>query len=234
LITPFFLQNLFFVYFHAYFSGKMINILKMLKIWGFLALILIGCSQTSDRNLTQSKQSPSPDPVDLLAEKNEQRSAVLPYIYKNADKTNLCEGELDKSASEQFSSVYPIDHNRYLVQLLCFMGAYQGNYRYFIYEKQADSGSVSVKPLGLERYEPDDSGKISQTLEDNVGGSPDYNSGQKILSVMTKYRGLGDCGSLAHYQWDSNQFKVVEYRVKEKCDGKYVEPEQYAQVYPLK
>lgn len=204
---------------------------KIVQVSGMIALTLLGCSHNSgDRVVDQSPQSPNPNSVSLLAEQNKQRSAVLPYIYQNAEKTNLCEGELDKSASEQFSSVYPLAQNRYLVQILCFMGAYQGNYRYFLYEKQTDS--VSVQPLSLERYEPDDAGKITKTSENNVGGSPDYDPGQKTLSIMTKYRGLGDCGSLAKYQWDSDRFKVVEYRVKDKCDGKYIEPDKYTQVYP--
>jgi hypothetical protein len=207
------------------FSGKVAHITAM------ITLTLLGCSQNSrDRVVDQSPQSPHPSSVSVLAEQNKQRSAVLPYIYQNAEKTNLCEGELDRSASEQFSSVYPLAQNRYLVQILCFMGAYQGNYRYFLYEKQADS--VSVQPLSLERYEPDDAGKITKTLENNVGGSPDYNAGQKTLSMITKYRGLDDCGSLAKYQWDRDRFKVVEYRVKDRCDGKYIEPEKYIQVYP--
>ena len=202
--------------------------LKIGQVGGIIALILSGCTHNSDRILQAASPSPRADSAALLAKINGQRLAVLPYLYKNAEKTNLCEGELDKSASEQFSAVYPLDQNRYLVQLLCFMGAYQGNYRYFLYEKQADS--VSLQPLNLDRYEPDDSGKITKTLANNVAGLPDYDSTQKTLSLVTKYRGLADCGSLATYHWAGDQFKVIEYRVKDKCDGKFVEPEQYAQV----
>jgi hypothetical protein len=70
--------------------------LKTGQVGGIIALILSGCTHNSDRILQAASPSPRADSAALLAKINGQRLAVLPYLYKNAEKTNLCEGELDK------------------------------------------------------------------------------------------------------------------------------------------
>ena len=155
---------------------------------------------------------------------------ILDYIYKNAKTLGVCEGEIDKNAAQEFSKVYPVSNGKYLVEVLCFLGAYQGNYEYFLYDRKASE--VILKPLDFDIFEIDDSGKITKKQSHSIGGLTEFIPDKQELTVLTKYRGLGDCGALAKYQWQQEKFKLLEYRIKEKCDGNYLEPEQYSRIYP--
>jgi hypothetical protein len=43
---------------------------------------------------------------------------------------------------------------------------------------------------------------------------------------------MSGCGSFAKYNLVNSEFKLVEYRAKDECDGNSVEPEQYPLIYP--
>lgn len=196
----------------------------------FLTLALYGLSGCASGREKDLAQNVSPEATDIIISIAEQGERVLPYVYQNAEKLGLCSGELERETSKQFSVVHAVGNDKYIVELLCFMGAYQGNYQFVLYSQQGES--ITLKPLTLDRYEASEAGNVSKTREATVGGLFDYNPAQKTLQVTTKYRGLADCGSLARYQWENDQFKLVEYRIKEKCDGQFVDPEKYAKVYP--
>ena len=155
---------------------------------------------------------------------------ILKYIYKNANTLGVCEGEIDTNAAQEFSKIYSVGQGRYLVEVLCFLGAYQGNYEYFLYDRKGSE--VILKPLGFDIFEVDDSGKITKKQSHSISGLTEFIPEKQELTVLTKYRGLGDCGALAKYQWQQEEFKLLEYRIKEKCDGIYLEPEQYSRIYP--
>jgi hypothetical protein len=151
---------------------------------------------------------------------------ILNYVYSQIKSRGLCNDEFDYEVSKNISKVYEISSQQYLVELLCFSGAYQGNYEYFLYDKNG------LNLLNFDIFEVGNLGKIVKTSVNNIGGLPEYNNGEKELILFTKYRGLGDCGAWAKYKFDRREFKLLEYRIKANCDGNFVEPEQYSQVYP--
>ncbi|RAQ40359.1 hypothetical protein B9S53_16280, partial [Arthrospira sp. O9.13F] len=128
------------------------------------------------------------------------------------------------------SFAYPVGTQGYLVQLLCLQTAYQNNYKFFVY-RETNQG-VKVSRVKLPSFEINSSGQRVETQIDEVVGLVDYDPIQGVLTVFTKYRGIGDCGSFAKYQWDQVDFKAIEYREKSDCDGNFVEPENYPQIYP--
>jgi hypothetical protein len=155
---------------------------------------------------------------------------ILDDLYSQKDKFQLCEGEIDSSLSQDYSSVYPLNNREYLVEILCFLGAYQGNYQYFLYTVKGQG--VEIKPLSFQEFSKDKTDKFKLKDSRSIGGVPSYDEESKILTVYTKGRGLADCGSLAQYKWEDTKFKLLEYRIKEKCDGNYLEPENYPKIYP--
>ncbi len=157
-------------------------------------------------------------------------AAVLQHIYENVELLGVCDGDLDRDMSQEVSAVYPVSDRQYLVELLCFMGAYQGSYEYLLYRSTPTSAEVS--PLKLDRFEPNDAGKLAKINTRAVSGLPSYNPEQKTLTMVTQYRGLADCGSMAQYQWQGDNFELLEYRSKAECDGNYLKPEQYPKIYP--
>jgi hypothetical protein len=200
-----------------------------------LLFLVTGCSPpeptsapppTSPTPASPTAESPSPT---VPATANPSRDP-LEYLYNNLDELDVCQGDIDLEASRQGSEVYRVDEQTDLVQLMCFLAAYQGSYEYYLYRETASG--VEVEPLTLTVFEPTESGQMKPTQTRFVGGLPDYNPERQLLTVFTKFRGLGDCGAFAQYRFENDEFELLEYRVKQECDGNYVEPEQYPQVYP--
>lgn len=191
----------------------------------FLVFLLLIQSCSTQRELSLSNQSDQ-----QLVETQKANPKLLQEVNQALTELNACEGQIDVSVSDKNSSIYQINKQKYLVEFLCFLGAYQGNYEYFLYENTISKPKIT--PLSLLVFEVDQSGKITKNNTRSIGGIPDYNPEQQTLTIVTKYRGLGDCGSLAKYQWQEKEFKILEYRVKATCDGTYLEPEQYSRIYP--
>ncbi len=181
---------------------------------GVLILSLGGCSFSNQ--------------FDLKSETINQD--IFAYLYQNRQKLDLCQGEIDQDIASQNLKVYPIDQNTAIIEFLCFLGAYQGNYQYFLYEKQFYH--PSLKSLVFEAFEATPSQQITKRKAKFLGGLTDYDTQRQTLTLITQYRGLADCGAWAQYQWHKDQFKLVEYRMKTSCDGRYIEPENYTKVYP--
>ncbi|ACK69914.1 putative lipoprotein [Gloeothece citriformis PCC 7424] len=201
---------------------------KKIPIILLFLLLISSCSKEAknESDLLNYSNSDEGEKIEL----QKANPKLLQEVHQELAKLNACEGQIDATVSDSNSSIYPINQKQYLVEFLCFLGAYQGNYEYFLYENTASKPKIT--PLSLPIFELDQSGKITKSDTRSIGGLPEYNPEQQTLTVVTKYRGLGDCGSLAKYQWEEKQFKIVEYRIKRSCDGTYLEPEQYSRVYP--
>jgi hypothetical protein len=183
-------------------------------------LIINGCQTKKQDNLRE-------DNLSLSSEIQEQ---ILENIYNKQKDLQLCDGEIDKSFSKKSSSVYPLNKEEYLVEIMCFLAAYQGNYQYFLYKINA--GNVTIQPLYFQEFIRDNNQKINLKNIRSLGGSPSYDPQTQVLTIYTKGRGLADCGSFSQYQWEQSRFELKEYRLKSECDGNYLEPENYPQVYP--
>lgn len=181
--------------------------------------------EASESNPEDMEESPDPPPVPFMIS-----DQIIEYFYRNPDGLNICP-DIDVVPFRLGSFAYPLGTQGYLVQLLCFQASYQNNYNFFVY-RETDEG-VKVWPIKLPQFELDANGQAIETDEvTEVVGLLDYEPINGVLTVFTKYRGLGDCGSFAKYQWDQVDFETVEYREKSDCDGNFVEPEDYPQIYP--
>lgn len=186
----------------------------------FLILILSGC---------QSKQKINSDPH-FPQVSEDLHKKIFNDIYEKKNDFQLCQGDIDQSMSYDSSSIYKLKEDQYLGEILCFFGAYQGNYQYFLYQINDSQPTISL--LSFQELTKNKNNDFRVKSSINIGGIPDYNQENKILTIYTKGRGLADCGSFAKYQWQDSQFELREYRVKEKCDGNYIAPENYPKIYP--
>jgi hypothetical protein len=185
-----------------------------------LSFIFNGCYTKNKNDLTE----------DQLVMSSEQKHKILTHIYENKQQLHLCNGEIDKSVSQNSSSIYRLNEKEYLVEIMCFLAAYQGNYQYFLY-KNIDS-EFTIKPLYFQLFSKNNRNKINLKNIRHLGGFPNYDQETQILTIYTKGRGLADCGSFSQYKWEQDRFKLLEYRLKSECDGNYIEPENYPQIYP--
>lgn len=152
---------------------------------------------------------------------------VLEYLSDNAVQIRIC-----RFSSETSRSVaYPVETGQYIIEALCSMGAYQGAYEYWSY--QLTESGPNIQPLILAQFSTDNSGQIFQYGTYGFGGLTSFDVDQQTLTIFAKARGIGDCGWFAQYQWNGSTFDVIEFRAKNECDGNYIEPENYPQLYPL-
>ncbi|KAM3101609.1 DUF1176 domain-containing protein [Phormidesmis sp. 146-12] len=182
------------------------NLIKVSSV--LLATTLLFTSQTFAKSLAQKAET-----------------KLSPYQSRIVDRLQKCPYGSQPDALQR-SSFLRVGNQKYIVQIMCNFGAYQGAYEYYLLSESA--GQTQSKPLNLLKI-----GERGEKLVDNtLVGYPTYDSSKKELTVFTKSRGIGDCGSFGRYQFENDRFVAQEIRIKSECDGKYVEPEKYQKVYP--
>lgn len=182
-----------------------------------LLLFMFACQKQSVPQLDSS----------LYTISKEKKQLIVAKIYNNQQNLGLCNGERDQALSEDSIQVYPLNEKQYLVEILCFLGAYQGNYQYLLYNGQ-DS---TLNKISFATFQ-DNPQNLQLTNTWTLNGMPEFEPASQTLSLQTKSRGLGDCGSLAIYHWQEEKFILKEYRHKFDCDGVYLPPEEYPLIYP--
>jgi len=207
----------------------MMNLLTLKRFAAGVLLVCLGSCGTS----TPPKAPPKAQPkAPLMAQKVDspaQKEEILAQLYDRQKQLDLCAVKLNRERSRQASAIYAIGKQNYLVQVHCFLAAYQGNYEYY-FVKKTDS-DFQISPLKLTVFNPDAGGKWQREKTKGIAGLPEFDLSSQTLSVFTKRNGAGTCGSLAHYDFKGNSFQLVKYLAKE-CDDNYIEPEKYPQIYP--
>lgn len=93
---------------------------------------------------------------------------------------------------------HALGRGNYLVSIEVHESAYQPRYIFMHY---SESGTAPPRLLKLKTYErdDDDAGTISSKVSAEVEGVATFDAAKKQLVVLTKGRGIGDCGSLVRY-----------------------------------
>lgn len=196
--------------------------------WGLLALALIalGCQNSPPQSQAQAPDDAGGETVTWPAEGD-----ILQSVLDQAESLNLCDGFLQPAVAEADSQVYILG-DRALVELACDRAAYQMAYAYVAV--LPDGG---LQPLTLDGFYPDDGGNFQRVSEPTVGGLADFDPNQGLLTIFSKARGLGDCGSLATYRWTGQGLELDTYRYQECSDNppegdSALDPANYPQIYP--
>jgi hypothetical protein len=110
---------------------------------------------------------------------------------------------------------------RLLLVVGCGTGAYQGPS--LLYDVQIpQSAPATGRLLRVPTY--DTTGIRSLRLKRITGteaiGLIRHSAGNTLLTVLTKFRGLGDCGVWVRYRVDPSALVPLVVRAKVRCDGK--------------
>lgn len=179
-------------------------------------LILSGCKPNQNENN-----------ISLVEVTTEEKAHILNEVQQQRQTLSLCNQEKDQALSDNATQIYALNNNQYLVEILCFLGAYQGNYEYLLANKSAKKLQKIDFPTFTSHEQ---SLKLSNTS--TIVGTTEFDPLNQVLIVQSKARGLGDCGSYVEYQWQNSGFELKEYRDKSECDGVYIEPKEYPLIYP--
>jgi hypothetical protein len=124
---------------------------------------------------------------------------------------------------------YRLAEKRYLVEVVCTGGAYQGYQVYFFYDEA--KRPPTAKALTFESFESQDEKSLTKIQTSELWGLPTFDENTKELTVLNKFRGMGDCGILASYEFRDGQPKLKELRAKLVCDGEGADaPEKWERI----
>lgn len=207
----------------------MMNLLTLKRFAAGVLLACLGSCGVSTPPKAPPKAEPIAPPIAQKVDSPAQKEEILAQLYSRQKQLDLCALKFERERSRQASAIYSVGRQKYLVQLHCFLAAYQVNYEYYLVKK-TDS-DFQISPLKLTVFNPDASGKWQGEETKGIAGLPEFDLSSQTLSIYTKRNGAGTCGSLARYDFKGNSFQLVKYLAKE-CDDNYIEPEKYPQIYP--
>jgi len=120
---------------------------------------------------------------------------------------------------------------RYLIGVVCARGAYQGSRTYYYYDETRQP--PAARALAFEtRESPDERSLVRSTVRE-LWGLPSFDRRTRRLRVLNKFRGPGDCGTLAIYRFVGGVPELAELRAKLACDGQGAEEPERWPLVPL-
>ena len=158
-------------------------------------------------------------------------AAPLKYVLQNRESLGICKDNFRAEDGQKGmgSKAFQVTDKKYLVQIQCFMAAYQGAFEYVLWIDE--SPKPRVVPLEFDSFQEPKVGEKPKRITDrSIAGLPRVNVRSQTMTNFTKFRGVGDCGSSALYKLEGDRMVLQEYRAKYECDGKYIQDFQI--IYP--
>jgi len=201
-----------------------------------LALLLCLALSLACRNRPEPPARPASAPAPAAQSPPAPRKPGLTRADRPAWRQLLgwpadCEEAFQASAAPDAPgiSVYALAPGRSLVEVRCAWGAYQGSQVYYLYDETRQP--AGVQPLTFEVRESPDEGSLVKSESREIWGLPTFDPPSGQLSVLNKFRGPGDCGTLATYRFVDGRAQLAELRAKVACDGQGAEaPERWPEV----
>ncbi|HBC42613.1 MAG TPA: hypothetical protein DCZ88_12145, partial [Pseudanabaena sp.] len=137
----------------------------------------------------------------------------LQYVLDNRENLKVCKDTFraEDVNSGMGSKVFQISDKKYLVQIQCFLAAYQGNFEYVLWID--DAPKPRAIPLEFDSFQEGKNGeKPKRTTDRSIAGVPRFNVRSQTLTNFTKFRGIGDCASSAVYKLDGDRMVLQEFR----------------------
>ena len=155
----------------------------------------------------------------------------LQYVLQNRESLGICKDNFRSEDGQRGmgSKAFQLTDKKYLLQIQCFLAAYQGNFEYVLWIDEAEK--PRIVPLQFDSFQEMKEGeKPKRITKRSIAGLPRVNVRSQTMTNFTKFRGVGDCGSSALYKLEGDRMVLQEYRAKYDCDGNYVQ--DFPIIYP--
>lgn len=103
----------------------------------------------------------------------------------------------------------------------CWQAAYQSGSIVYVMDSAGAARLMTFQDWNGKKFAP------AMSLSE-----ADFDPNGKTISMFYKGRGVGDCGSMATWNWTGREFKLKEYYFKEKCDGRSFAGERRWRIFP--
>lgn len=124
----------------------------------------------------------------------EEKVPIFNEVLERQTELELCEDGDDLRQNLEQSDVYVRDETQYLVRVLCFNAAYQGNYEFV-------SVNTAQTPWEMRHADFD------------LVGYPTFDPKSSILTNSYKFNGVGTCLETSSYYWDGYALRLVSSRL---------------------
>jgi hypothetical protein len=171
-------------------------------------------SGSSPITIDPEAASPTDSMVSTEAKENiarivtgEEKAKIFNKAVSAQTEIGLCEGTDNLSDNLEDSEVYARD-TEYLVKVLCFNAAYQGNYE-FVYANTVGVPSETFGDtlLGISRANM------------YLAGYPTFDPATSILSNSYKFIGAGTCFESTQHYWDGYALRLVSSSLVDGIEG---------------
>jgi hypothetical protein len=141
--------------------------------------------------------------------------------YAHAVSHGTVEGENDGL------KFLPLAPGKFLVELDCGAGAYNYRNAYLFYDETVTPPTLKRLRFPYYRFDrlPGDEDNTEKAVPQktwvSVVSSRAFNRPRKELIVLSKCRGLGDCGTFARYVFHDGEPVLKEFRFKLEWDGRH-------------
>lgn len=187
-----------------------------------LAVALAALSACADEAPERARVAQSSTPVAELAAlpDTEDRAGWRALVGWPED----CEERRRETVAAEMGAGIEVDtlgEGRYLVQVLCFSGAYQPGKLVFV----QGPGRASA-PLRLPGYA--DGATSAEDSIPYVNGLTEFDRSTRELEVLSKSRGMGDCGKLVRFAFPEGVPTIKWHRAQEcGAEPAIMEPHQW-------
>jgi uncharacterized protein len=107
--------------------------------------------------------------------------------------------------------IHALEGTQKIAIVQCGMAAYQPPFVVMLFDEAAAGPG---KLLIFKQYDRETSGKVTVIESSDMAGWTEFSDRDKTLTVLTKARGVGDCGSQVTYSFKNGQAVVVEARAQ--------------------
>ena len=152
---------------------------------------LTTASETAPPLEDNAEVSPVPSSGEPITRRVEdsQASEIMNQVLKQKLKLGLCQDSVETSEPE-VSEVYTNGQGQYLVNVLCFMAAYQGAHEFVLVESLDNQFEMEHSGLSLAGY-------------------PTLDAKTNILYNDYKLNGAGSCIQSSQYHWSGPHLRLV-------------------------
>jgi hypothetical protein len=169
----------------------------ILPFTAIIASSLMSCASPTGSNtsetvptLNTSNTATSPTSSTVANQKQVSSETILNEVINRHQSLQVCNFEFNPEAAREYSEVYTGENNQHLVQLLCFMAAYQGAFTFL--EVDTSGSEMKITPLHIE-----------------MAGFPTYDPKTKIISNAYKLTGAGTCIQETQHYWNGGGLRLI-------------------------
>jgi hypothetical protein len=144
-----------------------------------------------------------------------------------------CEDAFDATMSKEHAGLlfHALKDREYLVEITCTLGAYQGFQNYAYLDLRGDWPVARI--LSFPAYESEKEGELKKKETVELWGLSGFDPKTKRLTILNRFRGTGDCGTLTTFDFHDGSPELVELRADLKCDGKGErDPQRWKRIPP--